>query len=296
MKPKTARELVANIDQVVSLPEVCLRINQMVEDAESSAQDIAQVIMQDANLSARLLRLVNSAFYGLPGKVATISRAITFVGTTELRDLTIVTTSCNLFSGIPGSMINMKDFWHFSIASGILARQLSKQCDLLHPERLFVVGVLHDLGRLVILWHLTTQARDILLIARGKNQLLIQAEAEVLGFSHDEVGYELIRSWQLPESISDAIRHHHDPESAAEQRLESALLHIAQALAYDLVWPSETDTSAENIAEKAWEITGLSLTQCQQTLGEVGLQIMELYALLVGNAAQNRTPARGPRP
>lgn len=296
MKPKTARELVANIDQVVSLPEVCLRINQMVEDAESSAQDIAQVIMQDANLSARLLRLVNSAFYGLPGKVATISRAITFVGTTELRDLTIVTTSCNLFSGIPGSMINMKDFWHFSIATGILARQLSKQCDLLHPERLFVVGVLHDLGRLVILWHLTTQARDILLIARGKNQLLIQAEAEVLGFSHDEVGYELIRSWQLPESISDAIRHHHDPESAAEQRLESALLHIAQALAYDLVWPSETDTSAENIAEKAWEITGLSLTQCQQTLGEVGLQIMELYALLVGNAAQNRTPARGPRP
>lgn len=296
MKPKTARELVANIDQVVSLPEVCLRINQMVEDAESSAQDIAQVIMQDANLSARLLRLVNSAFYGLPGKVATISRAITFVGTTELRDLTIVTTSCNLFSGIPGSMINMKDFWHFSIATGILARQLSKQCDLLHPERLFVVGVLHDLGRLVILWHLTTQARDILLIARGRNQLLIQAEAEVLGFSHDEVGYELIRSWQLPESISDAIRHHHDPESAAEQRLESALLHIAQALAYDLVWPSETDTSAENIAEKAWEITGLSLTQCQQTLGEVGLQIMELYALLVGNAAQNRTPARGPRP
>jgi len=296
MKPKTARELVANIDQVVSLPEVCLRINQMVEDAESSAQDLAQVIMQDANLSARLLRLVNSAFYGLPGKVATISRAITFVGTTELRDLTIVTTSCNLFSGIPGSMINMKDFWHFSIATGILARQLSKQCDLLHPERLFVVGVLHDLGRLVILWHLTTQARDILLIARGKNQLLIQAEAEVLGFSHDEVGYELIRSWQLPESISDAIRHHHDPESAAEQRLESALLHIAQALAYDLVWPSETDTSAENIAEKAWEITGLSLTQCQQTLGEVGLQIMELYALLVGNAAQNRTPARGPRP
>ena len=225
----------------------------MVEDANSSAQDISKVIMQDANLSARLLRLVNSAYYGLPGKVATISRAITFVGTSELRDLTIVTTSCNLFSGIPGSMINMKDFWHFSIATGILARQFSRQCNLLNPERLFVVGVLHDIGRLVLLSYLTSQARDILLIAHGKNQLFTSAEEEVLGFTHCEVGYELIRSWQLPQSISDAIRHHHHPESATEHQLEAALIHIAQALAYDLVWPSESDTSTENIDEKAWD-------------------------------------------
>lgn len=291
MKPKTAIELVASVDQVVSLPEVCLRINEMVEDANSSAQDISKVIMQDANLSARLLRLVNSAYYGLPGKVATISRAITFVGTSELRDLTIVTTSCNLFSGIPGSMINMKDFWHFSIATGILARQFSRQCNLLNPERLFVVGVLHDIGRLVLLSYLTSQARDILLIAHGKNQLFTSAEEEVLGFTHCEVGYELIRSWQLPQSISDAIRHHHQPENATEHQLEAALIHIAQALAYDLVWPSESDTSTENIDENAWITTGLSLKQCQELLGDAGLQIMELYTLLVGNNAQRRVPA-----
>ena len=290
MKPKTAAELVASIDQVVSLPEVCLRINEMVEDANSSVEDISQVIMQDTNLSARLLRLVNSAYYGLPGKVATISRAITFVGTAELRDLTIVTTSCRLFSGIPSSMINMQDFWHFSIATGILARQFSKQCNLLHPERLFVVGVLHDIGRLVLLWHLTSLARDILLIARGKNQLFTQAEQDVLGFSHGEVGYELIRSWQLPRSISEVIRHHHEPGSATEHRMETALVHIAQALAYDLVWPSDTDSSSDNIDDQAWEITGLSLTQCQETLGQVGLQIVELYTVLVGNAVKRTAP------
>ncbi|MCB1860666.1 MAG: HDOD domain-containing protein [Gammaproteobacteria bacterium] len=291
MKPITANELVASIDQAVSLPEVCLRINEMVEDASSSAQDISQVIMQDANLSARLLRLVNSAYYGLPGKVSTISRAITFVGTEELRDLTIVTTSCKMFSGIPSSMINMRDFWHYSIATGILARQFSRQCNVLHPERLFVVGVLHDIGRLVILWHLSTLARDILLIAHGKNQLFSAAEQEVLGFTHSEVGYELCQNWKLPQSIANIIRFHHQPGSAKEHRLETALVHIAQALAYDLVWPSESDTSVDNIDEQTWELSGLSLTQCQETLGEAGLQIMELYSLLVGNAARHRTPA-----
>ena len=291
MNPKTAKELVASIEQVVSLPEVCLRINEMVEDESSSADDISQVIMQDANLSARLLRLVNSAYYGLPGKVATISRAITFVGTTELRDLTLVTASCNLFSGIPSSMINMKDFWHFSIATGILSRQFARQCIQLHPERMFVIGVLHDIGRLVVLWHLTSQARDILLIAHGKNQLFAGAEEEVLGFTHCDVGYELAQSWQLPQSISNAIRHHHDPASATDHLLESAILHIAQALAYDLVWPSETDSSTDSIDVQAWGITGLSLEQCREMLGEVGLQIMELYTLLVGNAVRRRTPA-----
>lgn len=292
MKPKTAQDLVANIDQLVSLPEVCVRINEMVEDANSSAQDISQVIMQDANLSARLLRLVNSAYYGLPGKVATISRAITFVGTRELRDLTVVTASCSLFNGIPSSMINMKDFWHYSIASGILARQFAKQCKVMHPERLFVVGVLHDIGRLVILCHLTSLARDILLIAHGKNQLLTHSEDEVLGFNHADVGYALTRRWQLPESVSNAIRYHHRPGSAAEQQRDSAIVHIAEGLAYDLVWPSTLDSATENIDAQVWEITGLSLQQCQESLEETSLQIMELYSLLIGNTVSQR---RAPR-
>lgn len=112
-----------------------------------------------------------------------------------------------------------------------------------------------------------------------------------MGFTHCDVGYELAQSWQLPQSISNAIRHHHDPVSATEHLLESAILHIAQALAYDLVWPSETDSSTDSIDAQAWGITGLSLEQCREMLGEVGLQIMELYTLLVGNAVRRRTPA-----
>jgi len=292
MKPKTAQELVANIDQLVSLPEVSLRINEMVEDESSSAQDISKVIMQDADLSARLLRLVNSAYYGLPGKVATISRAITFVGTRELRDLTVVTASCSLFSGIPSSMINMKDFWHYSIASGILARQFAKQCGATQPERLFVVGVLHDIGRLVILCHLTSLARDILLIAHGKNQLLTHAEDEVLSFNHTDVGYELTRKWQLPQSVSDAIRYHHNPGRAIEHQLDSAIVHIAEGLAYDLVWPSTMDSATDNLDEQVWGITGLSLEQCQEALEETSLQIMELYSLLVGGTVSQRQAPR----
>ncbi|MCP3869994.1 MAG: HDOD domain-containing protein [Gammaproteobacteria bacterium] len=273
----------------MSLPDACLRVNQLIEDPAKSAADIAEVIIQDADLSARMLRLVNSAFYGLPGRVDTISRAVTIVGTQELRDLALMTATCDLFQGIPADMFIMRDFWHYSVACGVLARNLAKKCGVLHGERLFVMGVLHDIGRLAILQYQTEQARDVLLIADGKNELLTGAEQEVLGFDHAEVGYELAKSWNLPDSIATSMQCHHQPMAATEFRLESALVHIGQALAYGMVWGEQKDLPPD-IDPGVWELTGLTVEDCAASLEAVGDEVMELFSILLGGSGQQKCP------
>ena len=282
MTPTTALQLVQGVQQLVSLPEACFRVNEMIEDPASSAVDFAAVITQDADLSARLLRLVNSAYFALPGPVETISRAVTIVGTGELRDLAVMTAACDLFQGIPADMFNMSDFWHYAVATGVFARKLASECDVLHAERLFVMGVLHDVGRLVILQHLGQLARDILLLAQNKAELLSYAEQEVLGFTHAEVGYELSKTWRLPQSICSAIRFHHQPAAADSYRLEAALVHIGQLMAHNLVWGESPLDALDEIDGSVWDVTGLSSDDCRRCGSEAGQQIMAMFSVLMG--------------
>ncbi|WP_428607225.1 HDOD domain-containing protein [Sedimenticola sp.] len=284
----TPRQLINEAGDLVSLPEVCFRINQLADDPTSSAHEIGQVISQDTTLSARLLKIVNSAFYGFPGRIDTISRAITIIGTKELRDLALMTAACNLFNGIPSNLINMERFWHSSLACGVLARRLAEASQVLHPDRLFVMGVLHDIGRLVMFQQLPVPSRDILLISKGRDDLIVVAEREVLGFTHGDVGYELASDWLLPTPICSAIRWHHLPEQATTNLLECQLIYISNILADALVWDSDLKTEMERIQSGSWSLTGLTPAVCQQAVSELGNEIRELYAILMG---QVQTPS-----
>ena len=190
----TPEQLVSDVEGLYSLPEICLKINELVNDSRSSAEDLAQLISQDADLTGRLLKLVNSVFYGLRVPVETVSRAVTLVGTKDLQNLAIMTSACDLFHGIPADLMSMDDFWHKSVACGVLAQGLGRKSCVLHPERLMVMGVLHDIGQLVILEQLPELARDVLLITEGKDDLLAEAEKQVLGFTHADVGGALAKS------------------------------------------------------------------------------------------------------
>ncbi len=159
-----AEELVKGIEHLVSLPDVCIKVNMMADSPLYSAKDIGEVISLDTDLSARLLSLVNSAFYGMRAPVETISRAVTVIGTKGLRNLVLVTSAAEIFTGIPADLVDMTEFWRYSVTTGIIAKALSTRCNVLPGERLFVMGVLHDIGRLVIYLRLPEQSRDVLLM------------------------------------------------------------------------------------------------------------------------------------
>lgn len=277
----TPRHLIDKAGDLLSLPDVCIRINQLANDASSSAQDMGQVISQDAALSARLLKIVNSAFYGFPGRIDTIARAITIIGTKELRDLAMLTAACNVFTGIPRNLINMETFWQSSLTCGVLARNLARSCQVLHPERLFLMGVLHDIGRLLLFQELPIQSRDVLLISKGRDDLISSAEREVFGFAHTEVGFELANEWGLPTPIRSAMRWHHSPEQADQDELECYIIYLANRLADALMWDNDLSEIKEQINPNTWQITGLTRDQCDLAIAEISGEIRELYAILM---------------
>lgn len=285
----TPQQLISEAGDLISLPEVCVRINQMVNDPKSSAGEIGDIISQDTALSARLLKIVNSAFYGFPAPIDTISRAITIIGTRELCDLAMMTAFCSVFTGIPSNLVNMETFWRGSLTCGSLARALARRSQVLHPERLFVMGVLHDVGRLVIYQQLPTEARDILLISKGRDDLIVSAEREVLGFTHGEVGYELAREWNLPGPIASAMRWHHLPDQAEGDILECHLVYIANIVADALVWDGDLAAVREQILPSAWEVTGLGAEDYEAAIPEISGEIRELYGILMGGSESTTT-------
>lgn len=279
----TPEQLVSSVDGLYSLPEICLKINELVADERSSADDLASLISEDADLTGRLLRTVNSVFYGFRTPVDTIARAITLVGTKDLHNLAIMTSACDLFDGIPADLMNMDDFWHKSVACGVLAQGLGRKSCILHPDRLMVIGVLHEIGRLVIVQQLPEQARDILLITQGQSDLLIEAENQVLGFSHVEVGSALAKSWGLPKSIYNAIRYHRSPFEETEFLIESCIIYVAQVLAEGLhKGGRDMDEVLAGINPEALDLLKLTHEDCILVLNYVTDEVREMYNALIG--------------
>jgi putative nucleotidyltransferase with HDIG domain len=229
-----AERFVAQITGLVSPPEVYVRAVELVESPDSSAAEIAAVIGCDPNLTARLLGLVNSCYFNLARQVDTVTRAIAVIGTRELYSLVIAASAVSSFSRIPNRLVSMDTFWRHSIYTGLLARALARRCHVLHPERLFVAGLLHDIGSLVLYHQEPEVCSEHLLIAAGDEELLYQAELEHFGFSHADLGRRLASDWKLPDTLAAAIGGHHRPELAAEAVQEASLIYLAERLANGL--------------------------------------------------------------
>jgi putative nucleotidyltransferase with HDIG domain len=275
------QELVEKVEKLVALPDVCIKVNRLIDAPNYSAQTLGDLITQDTDLSARLLRLVNSAFFSQQAPVETISRAITVIGTGELRNLVMATSATRVFTGIPGDLVDMAEYWRYSMATGVIAGELAKQCNVLHTERLFVMGVLHDIGRLVIYLELPEISRDILLVTGGDDRILPEVEHEMLGFNHMEVGEALLRKWGLPESILTVVAYHHLPGKAKSYQLETALMHMASLISIGEMSGLDLEETCDDIQSAAWEITGLSSESIGPILEEVPHKVNEIMDVVL---------------
>lgn len=231
----TPQGLVAHIKDLVTLPEVALRIADMVDDPAASAADIGREISNDAALTARLLRIANSPALGQNGKIATIARAITVLGVRQVRDLTVGLTAIRTFDGIANELVTMESFWRHSVLCAVAAGQIAahRGQGRGRGDTPFVAGLLHDIGQLVLFNEVPELARQALLMSvdavddRGLNL----CEHDVMGFDHAGVGVALAQNWGLPRSLQECIEFHHEPARAREYPLEVATIHIANSVA-----------------------------------------------------------------
>ena len=284
-----APALVGEVAGLVSPPDVCARVFELIQSPDATINQIGEVIARDPNLTARLLRLVNSSFYNFTRKIDTVSRAVTIIGVRDLYNIVIAVSAVNSFNRLPNNIVNMDTFWRHSLYCGLIARSLAKHRHVLHPERLFVAGLLHDIGSLVLYNKMPDVMRDLLLIADGDEEVLHTAETEEFGFSHADLGGLLLRSWQLPEILQEAVSHHHTPAMAGNAAMESAIVHVASVLANrsEIGAYCEGQVRAETIDTAAWRILGLGEAGLPDEdlnvfIGEAGLQFGDT-AMLISN-------------
>jgi len=258
------RDIVDHETSLVSFPDIYFRIKEMLEDGSSSAEDIAEVVSNDIGLSAKLLRLVNSPFYGFSVKIDSISRAISLVGVKELSTLALSISAINFFRDIPPELIDMRTFWKHSISCAIYSKLIASETGL-PAEKFFSAGLLHDAGRLIIFKNLPYAATQALLEARTSMIPLVEAEETILGFNHTQVGKSLFQAWQMPEQLTDIIAHHHSPDGGEDPR-GAAVVQLADNLANASAIPEGGKFVLPGMEDKDWEKTGLSLDKLKKLI------------------------------
>lgn len=283
MSASEVQDLVNSASDLISLPEISLRVNQIANDPNSTADDMGKVISQDPALVVRMLKIANSAYYGLSTEVETITRAISILGTNKIRDLVLSTSASQAFDGIPNELITMQDFWHHSLYCGLLAQILSKKSKKAsNTESMFIAGLLHDIGQLLMFNQLPEKSHEaILLLMEGTEQLeTFEAERHVFGFDHMEVGAELIKSWNLAPVLQECVRFHHEPQNAKDFPVEVALINIANAVAVMADFDSMNEDDIPMINPLSWELTGLTKNDLPAAIKEAQEEISEIEAVL----------------
>jgi putative nucleotidyltransferase with HDIG domain len=261
----SAEHILASDPILVSLPEVFMRIRAVLGDPGSTVEEASAVISKDPSLTAKLLKLVNSAFYvrtlrvsgGLPpGPVDTLSRAVMLLGLNQLSTLAMGVSVLPLFTDIPAQCVDMRQFWRHSVGVGLVAKLLAVRLGDPNPERFFVAGLLHDIGRLVLYKQVPTVAVEALARAAESGRLLLDVERELFGFDHAFLGGMLLRKWRFPESLEQAVWRHHDPASG-EVPLEPAIINVADMTAAAVLPGGSGERSVPRFLPEAWKSVGI---------------------------------------
>jgi HD-like signal output (HDOD) protein len=229
----TAKSLVENVLQLISLPEIYLRLQQVIDDPDHTRDQVAEILSYDPSLSARILRIANSSYYGFPREIESVASAVGIIGEIDLRNLVLATSVAGSMNALSYRGVNIDDFWLHSLRCGITARLIAKGIGGFSPETLFLAGILHDLGILVIYQHDATLAAAISRQIDQQHQLRDQAERELLGFDHAEVGALLLEAWGLSAELAELVRCHHQYQLAQDNKGASLMLALANLMAQD---------------------------------------------------------------
>jgi len=263
--------MVRKITDLPTVPAMMATITRLMQDPRTSAEELGRAIGSDPSLVTKVLKLVNSAFYGFPGRISTISQAIVILGFSTIRNVVLTTSVLKVFG--PGSGRNgfdMEKFWEHSLLTGAIAISLAVERNANFIEETFIAGILHDMGRIVLSQKLPAEFDKVILLKEKTGCSQLQAEQAELRFTHGDIGAWLARKWNLPLPYIEVMRFHHFPEEAARQKPEPQddtlnlvrLVHAADAFSKHLK-DGKPDLGAPDIEpkvraalkleEKGWE-------------------------------------------
>ncbi len=259
-----------DIESLPTLPPIVSKLNEMVADEDITAVKLGKVIEKDQVLTSKLLKMVNSSFFGFPQRISTVSNAIVLLGFNVIKTL-IVTSS--IFEVMQASDVGL--FEHSlgcATACGIIARIR----EIKNPEEVSTAGLIHDLGKIVIRSELPEEYVAIVEKAREKGLYMREVEKERLGIGHGEIGGMLARQWNLPERLVFPIEYHHRPEVAPEFKEIAAIVHFSDILIRALGFGDGGDPWVPGLDHSAWARIKLTRSQMREIIAELDEKLVEL--------------------
>lgn len=276
MDPRT---IATNVRSIFSLPDVVIRVNDLIDSGEATNYELEQAILTDQALTAKVLRFANSTYFGFSGKVENVLKAISIMGHKELRNLVIASSVTSTFKGIPPDLVDMDTFWNHSITCGVIARLLASSVD--NRERFFIAGLLHGVGRLVLFSQYPKESAKVLSCMNQGEDAVIHEERKIFGFTHAQLGAELLKQWKLPPNIWKMVEYQFDPMKDAEYQYDASALCAAINIANYIQPCTNQKTNLEETipdrALNAWSYLGLSVEIIESLITVAKLQVIEVF-------------------
>jgi len=253
----TLQDVQRRVDTLPTLPEITSFVMNLLEDPDSSAQDVSNVIVRDASLSGQIMKLVNSAYFGLPQKIADLNRAIALLGYGRIKNLVLSLSLIRVFRSISKKQReDFSKFWEHSAVVAGLMKRVALRLGLEDPEQAFLTGLLHDVGKIAMIGYFPKEHAAVVKAAEDKKESFADAEGVAFSTGHAAVGAWMAKSWNLPAEVIDAISSHHD-EGSWDDDLLSAALYFADYAARSRGAVCAGTCSSAHFDERAWTRLGL---------------------------------------
>lgn len=269
-KRNDTQRIVGDLKSMPTLPGLIAKLGAIAENNKASAQEVARVVSMDPVLSAKVLRLVNSAFYGFSRRVSTVSNAIILLGVNVVKSLTI---SSSIFEIMEQNIVGL---WEHSMGVAVAANIIARELKLPEPEETSTVALLHDIGKVAIKIRLEDDYSRLTSLIKEKELSMVAAERELLGTDHAEIGERMARTWLLPEKLIEPIACHHNVEKSTVHRAKTSVVHIADVLIKASGFGLSGDDIVPQIQPVAWQKLGLTEDCLEQIIDKVEDKLVEV--------------------
>jgi putative nucleotidyltransferase with HDIG domain len=273
--------ILRSVDKLPTLPIIYTKLNQLLQSPNATVKMIGSIIAEDQSMAVKVLRLVNSAFYGLPNKIGSLKHAIVILGLNQIRTLVLTTSTLKLFHNLKTTRaFDMQKFWKHSVGCAVAARVLAETASLRSPDDVFAGGLLHDIGKLIHAVYLTEEFSAVVAEVNECGVPMVTSERRVIGYDHTYTGKELAIRWNLSEGTIDMIAHHHLSDPATTLTKEIAAVYLGNIFSIALGLGAGGEKKVPIADTNAWDILGIELSHLESIITRIDKVFAESIAIL----------------
>ena len=278
------RKVIDRITDLPTLPAFLNKLSEVINDPKTSANDLGDIISKDQVQTSKLLKLVNSSFYGFPREIGSVKDAVVILGFNTIKKLCLSISIFNLFNKRSQTSFDREGFWEHSIGCAVGSKIIAKYAGYKEVEDLFVAGLLHDIGKVVLDSFFHEDFMRIMAKVEEDNSLIIHMEEEILKFTHADIGRLLAEKWKLPPKLVHTIAFHHDPLKAKEFTREASMVHLSDIMCRAKNIGSGGGRKVPPLIEGAWQSLHLKLSSIETIMEEMEIEFEETASIITSSS------------